>query len=84
VALVATLDPPMTRGEMYTVTAHALPHGADTAGGWHCRLTGNPQDGKVVVQQMRIDGDRWRPSMSTSVYVTALGPLQVQTDLFER
>ncbi|MFI6266141.1 hypothetical protein [Micromonospora sp. NPDC051006] len=72
----------MTRGEMYTITAHVLPHGEPNPGGWHCRITGDERDGKVVVQQMRLDGTRWTPGMSTSVYVTALRPLAVQVDLF--
>jgi hypothetical protein len=70
------------RGEMFTVTAHRLPHGADCGGGWHCRITGDERDGKVPVQQMKPDGDQWRPSMSTLVYVAALRPHAVQVDLF--
>lgn len=72
----------MTRGEMYTVAPHVLPHGPHNPGGWHCRTTSDERDGKVAVQEMRLDGTRWRPGMHTFVYVTALMPLVVQVDLF--
>ncbi|MCW2768520.1 MAG: hypothetical protein JWO11_4479 [Nocardioides sp.] len=68
-------------GEMYTVVPHMLPHG-DRCGTFHCRVTSGPRDGKAIVQQMKIDGQRWKPSMSTCVFITALRPLEVQVDLF--
>lgn len=68
-------------GEMYTVMPHVLPHGA-TCGTWHCRIKSVGADGKATAQQMKIDNGRWKPSMSTSVFVSALQPLAVQVDLF--
>ncbi len=56
---------------MFTVAPHVLPHGEPTAGGWHCRINGPV-----------LDGDRWRPGMSTLVFIAALRPLAVQVDLF--
>lgn len=67
-------------GAMFTVTAHALPHGPRCGGGWHARILAVPRDGAVDVQQMKVDGGRWRPSMQTMVFVHALQPLAVPVD----
>lgn len=68
-------------GELVTVAPHRLPHGA-TCGRFHARTRGAVHDGRVIVQQMRPDGDRWKPGMSTCVFAAAVGPLEVQVDLF--
>jgi hypothetical protein len=71
----------VVEGELYTVSPHVLPHGAK-CGTWHCRITSVGADGKATAQQMKIVDGRWRPSMSTCVFVSALRPLAVQLDLF--
>jgi hypothetical protein len=69
-------------GEMYTVTPHVVPHGAQV-GRFHCLVLGGERDGKVHICQMKIGDDgKWRRSMQTVVYSTALVPLEVQLDLF--
>lgn len=73
-------------GEMYTVTPHRMYDGSKTGfqcGTWHCRVKGNVFDGcKVTVQEMKIDGGRWKPAMSTTIHVDKLRPLAVDVDLF--
>ena len=75
-----------TYGEMYTVTPHRMPDGSKTGflcGTWHCRVKSRMvHDGRISVQEMKIDGRRWKPAMSTVVPVSALHPLAVQVDLF--
>lgn len=68
---------------MFTVIPHVLPNGTGVrCGTSHCRVSGDPYDGKVWVQEMKLDGGRWRPRMCTLVAVRALVPLCVQVDLF--
>ncbi|GAB3817736.1 hypothetical protein ACFOX0_17920 [Micromonospora zhanjiangensis] len=70
------------RGDLATVTPHTM-HDGQPCGTWHCRLLSDPNNrGRVVVQEVVVDGDRWRNRMSTSVDVAALVPLTVQVDLF--
>lgn len=68
-------------GEMYTVVPHRM-HDGLPCGTWHGRVLCVISEGRAIVQQMKIDGERWRPSMSTCVDVAALGPLAVDVDLF--
>lgn len=65
---------------MFTLAPNGLPHSPRNPGGWHCRVLGTPSEGTVHVQEMKVDGGRWRPSMQTSVFVHALRPLAVQLD----
>lgn len=75
--------PVLAVGEMFTLAADGVAHAPRNPGGWHCRVTGAVfGDGLVSVQEMKIDGSRWRPAMRTTVLVSALRPLAVQTDLF--
>jgi hypothetical protein len=70
-------------GETFTVTPHKLPHG-DRCGRWHCIVTGPARvtPGAWLVREIKADGDRWQPGMSTCVFESALVTLEVQTDLF--
>ena len=70
------------KGELYTVVQHTVPHGAEV-GRFHCLVLGEVRDGRVHICQMKIGDDgKWRRSMQTSVYASALVPLEVQLDLF--
>lgn len=68
-------------GERYTVAPHTLPHGLE-CGRFHAEVLGGPLDGKVHVQQIQPDGNRWRRRMQTAVFAHALRPLEVNVDLF--
>ena len=74
------------KGEMYTVTPHCMPDGSKTGflcGTWHCRIRGDGfGDGRITVQEMKVDGCRWKPAMSAVVPIAMLRPLAVNVDLF--
>jgi hypothetical protein len=84
------------KGEMYTVIPHRMYDGSKTGlqcGTWHCRAKGDAfvsgiTDGEwagrevVSVQEMKIDGGRWKPAMSTAIRIDMLRPLAVDVDLF--
>lgn len=69
-------------GEIYTVMPHRMPGTGVVCGTWNGRVDSLLDGGRAWVQEMKIDGDKWRPSMTTTVDVAALRPLQVQVDLF--
>ncbi|MCY1141361.1 hypothetical protein OWR29_25465 [Actinoplanes sp. Pm04-4] len=74
----------ITPGDLFTVTAHKLPHGPRCGDGWHCRVIGPARLTPDVwnVREVTVDGDTWQDGMSTDVWAHALRPLEVQTDLF--
>lgn len=77
-------------GELYTVVPHRMPDGSKTGllcGRWHCRVKGDGFDAsdgtrRITVQEMKVDGGRWKPAIHTAVPIAALVPLEVQLDLF--
>jgi hypothetical protein len=76
-------------GHMFTVAPHRMRDGSKTGfmcGPWHCRIVGTGFDDgtgiRITVQEMKVDGNRWKPAMSTTVSIAVLRPLEVDVDLF--